>query len=435
MNTSTLTLKTFIILVLLCAIPVFAVNPAMSAEIAKDGRFIAYDDGTVFDTKMSLMWAAKDNGTDITWEDALNYAKNFRAGGYSDWRLPTSDELIALYDEGKHRKAPCMRTGVHVATELIELTCIAMWTSESDESNPENAAVVAFHRTTSLFHGLKLKVMSKKAIAMGNRALVVRENKTETVPPGDGAPTQQNSGGADSATTVLKQSERMSAAVQPRQGPMTKPGASSSIDCGVAPRGSGKEWWQGYANWCTACGGAPNEDNQTCATGTNWGVDVNRRPSVNSADGIPSPTVLVGRWAIKLGCGGTSANYALNITGVNGGTLIMSSDIGTCGSGHVDGNRVAWSCSRMLIVKFNFEGTLVSASQMEGTFTRPFDVERCNWKAMKNEGAAATMGSSTLEAPPKQPIAGSAMQAKPAAEIPSGSAINQEARPFDDKIK
>lgn len=35
-------------------------------EIANDGRFIAYDNGTVLDTGTNLMWAAKDNATTST---------------------------------------------------------------------------------------------------------------------------------------------------------------------------------------------------------------------------------------------------------------------------------------------------------------------------------------------------------------------------------
>lgn len=37
-------------------------NCSMAGEKAKDGRFIAYDNGTVLDTKTNLMWASKDNG-------------------------------------------------------------------------------------------------------------------------------------------------------------------------------------------------------------------------------------------------------------------------------------------------------------------------------------------------------------------------------------
>ena len=38
---------------------------ATAGETGRDGRFIAYDNGKVLDTKTNLMWAAKDNGSDI----------------------------------------------------------------------------------------------------------------------------------------------------------------------------------------------------------------------------------------------------------------------------------------------------------------------------------------------------------------------------------
>ncbi|MCP4107627.1 MAG: hypothetical protein GY749_19135 [Desulfobacteraceae bacterium] len=40
---------------------------AGAKEIKRDGRFIAYDNGTVLNAKVGLMCAAKDNGTDINW--------------------------------------------------------------------------------------------------------------------------------------------------------------------------------------------------------------------------------------------------------------------------------------------------------------------------------------------------------------------------------
>lgn len=43
------------------------------------------------------MWAANDNGSNITWIDAVRYCENYRVGGYSDWRLPTLEELEGLY--------------------------------------------------------------------------------------------------------------------------------------------------------------------------------------------------------------------------------------------------------------------------------------------------------------------------------------------------
>jgi len=38
-----------------------------------------------------LMWTKESK--EMTWYEAMEYAKNLRLGGYSDWRLPTVDEL------------------------------------------------------------------------------------------------------------------------------------------------------------------------------------------------------------------------------------------------------------------------------------------------------------------------------------------------------
>jgi hypothetical protein len=50
------------------------------------------------DPSTGFMWAAKDNGNDITWGKAIKYCQNLSLAGYSDWRLPSIDELQGIYD-------------------------------------------------------------------------------------------------------------------------------------------------------------------------------------------------------------------------------------------------------------------------------------------------------------------------------------------------
>jgi hypothetical protein len=66
------------------------------------------------DRSTGLMWAGKDNGKDVRWKKAVNYCRDLRLGGYSDWRLATIEELQGIYDKnaeapglaGPHRDEP-----------------------------------------------------------------------------------------------------------------------------------------------------------------------------------------------------------------------------------------------------------------------------------------------------------------------------------------
>ena len=103
--------------------------PSRVRETGRDGRFISYDNETVLDTRTSLVWASKDNGWNINWQDAKNYCDNYRSGGYTDWRMPTLDELAGLYDNSKSYKATKLDYIVHL-TELIKLSTSYSWASE-----------------------------------------------------------------------------------------------------------------------------------------------------------------------------------------------------------------------------------------------------------------------------------------------------------------
>jgi len=109
---------------------------AKTAADERDSRFIAYSNGTVLDTKTNLMWAAKDNGNNINWENAKSYCENYRGGGYTDWRMPTQDELAGLYGAAKTYKSNCGHDAN--LTELIRLTCVWVWASETNVPDSAN---------------------------------------------------------------------------------------------------------------------------------------------------------------------------------------------------------------------------------------------------------------------------------------------------------
>lgn len=145
---------------------VFFISGQLQGQEKSDGRFIAKGDGTVLDTKTGLMWAAKDNGSNIDWWDARRYCENYRGGGYNDWRLPTLGEIEALHDRRKSQKMECVSDANHAATDLIHLTCFSVWYSWTRES-------VA--GSFSLASGSRSRHNPSQSIAM--RALPVRYDK------------------------------------------------------------------------------------------------------------------------------------------------------------------------------------------------------------------------------------------------------------------
>ena len=50
------------------------------------------------DPSTGLVWTSRDNGSDISWSKAVKYCQRLNLAGYSDWRLPSIDELQNIYD-------------------------------------------------------------------------------------------------------------------------------------------------------------------------------------------------------------------------------------------------------------------------------------------------------------------------------------------------
>lgn len=136
--------------------------------VGREGRLIAGDKGIVLDTESGLMWASKDNGEDITWNDAQKYCEDYQSGGYQDWRMPKTDELATLYDtayEGYAQK--CCKTCPKIyISRLINLTCFGPWTSGRGKKG------AAYFRFTS-----GKQSWTYESIALYHRVLPVRDSR------------------------------------------------------------------------------------------------------------------------------------------------------------------------------------------------------------------------------------------------------------------
>jgi hypothetical protein len=102
-------------------VPVLLVLVLLTGPFASDRyaaaaeRFVNHGNGTVTDTQTGLMWAARDNGSDINWFGAKSYCEGFSGGGQSGWRMPTQDELVRLYQAGvKSWEGPIKLSGYQV---------------------------------------------------------------------------------------------------------------------------------------------------------------------------------------------------------------------------------------------------------------------------------------------------------------------------------
>ena len=136
-----------------------------------ESRYIDNHDGTVTDTKNKLMWMQCSigfyGGTDCNEEEGAavykrdyaveKFSKGFNFAGYSDWRMPTKEELgslvycsngtpqeIALtetcargYNEVNEYQHPTIDLKIFPATEMLYWSS----TQENDSSNWDSWAI------------------------------------------------------------------------------------------------------------------------------------------------------------------------------------------------------------------------------------------------------------------------------------------------------
>ena len=95
-------------------------------EIGRDGNFIAYACGVVWDTKTGLEWfAGPDKDTD--WDEAKRWVDNLTVAG-GGWRMPKIDELKTLYEKGR---GTCNMTPL-LGIASLETTSFIVWSGEKD---------------------------------------------------------------------------------------------------------------------------------------------------------------------------------------------------------------------------------------------------------------------------------------------------------------
>jgi hypothetical protein len=121
-------------------------------EIGKEEHWVAYDDGTVVDTKLGLMWPSESSKT-MKWADAKAYCDNYAGSGFTDWRLPTGKELESLYDVWLKPTVGKFKWGSYYLTKYIQLQQCCPWTTDKKARDPKdtNRKVFDFGRGVPYF--------------------------------------------------------------------------------------------------------------------------------------------------------------------------------------------------------------------------------------------------------------------------------------------
>ena len=87
--------------------------------IAKDGPYVSYENGIVYDKKLNIEWIA---GPDkfVTWDEAKTWVEKLSVDG-GGWRMPNKEELTSLYKKG---------VGERNMTPLIKTTGWRVWSNQ-----------------------------------------------------------------------------------------------------------------------------------------------------------------------------------------------------------------------------------------------------------------------------------------------------------------
>jgi len=91
-----------------------AMNPTSGSDNVRN--WSSANGLTWTDPVTGLMWAKRDNGSDVNWQQATNFCLNLQLAGQRNWRLPTTNELRGIYDKnalvnGRHVKGNLQLSG------------------------------------------------------------------------------------------------------------------------------------------------------------------------------------------------------------------------------------------------------------------------------------------------------------------------------------
>jgi hypothetical protein len=134
---------------------------ALAHLVCSTGFAFTDKDGTVADEKTGLMWQQADDGNAYNWyvasgvrdarfnPEGRSVCGELRLAGYSDWRLPSRDELLTIVDSSVSEPGPTIDTAHFPGTKPT-----VYWSSTKGEGDPGPGIGVVF-RSGNLFMGYR----------------------------------------------------------------------------------------------------------------------------------------------------------------------------------------------------------------------------------------------------------------------------------------
>jgi hypothetical protein len=141
-------------------------------KIGADGAALAAEASewsAVLDETTGLIWDAGEHKA-LTWKKALEFPKTLAIAGFSDWRLPTVEELFLLADRTK--RSPAID-----AAFFPKCTGGWYWTSTVEASSPGVFVWGVFFDSGRAYCGRQGYKGLVRACAMSNYSQAQRKTK------------------------------------------------------------------------------------------------------------------------------------------------------------------------------------------------------------------------------------------------------------------
>ena len=98
------------------------------------------------------MWQKEDDGVKRNWENAKEYCSNLSLDNYSNWRLPTIEELYYLGDMTKVKPA--------IDTNYFDIENSYYWSATTYKNDSSRAWLVDFKSGDDSWHLKSYKVLA-----------------------------------------------------------------------------------------------------------------------------------------------------------------------------------------------------------------------------------------------------------------------------------